>query len=372
MKTLDEIDVDNKRVIVRVDYNVPIINGIIQDNNRIKESLTTINYLISHNCKIILLSHLGRIEKESDKKNNSLFVVSKELSNLLNQEVLFSYETKGKRLEEAVANLREKEVLLVENTRFEDYPNKLESNCDEELSKYWASLGEIFIMDAFGSIHREHASTYGISKYLPSALGFLVKKEIEMLEKIKSTKNKVLVLGGSKVEDKLPLIKQLINTCDYILIGGKMCFTFLSAEGYDVKDNFVDIEKIQEVKDLLNQYKNKIILPLDIMTENLEDVDNISSIGYDIGFKTIQEFKKYLNDELVVINGPLGKFESKRYENGTKYILEYLEANKIKTIILGGDTASACNQFGNHFYYVSTGGGAALEYLSGKRFKILD
>jgi len=376
MESITKCDCKNKKVIVRVDYNVPIKDGKIVDDTRIRASLETINYLIDKNARIILLSHLGRIKCASDKESNSLEIVSGHLSSLLKRPVYFVPETRGIFLEETINNLLPQEIVIVENTRFEDFPKTLESSCDEALSKYWARLGDLFILDAFGTAHRCHASTYGISKYIPSYAGFLVERETNMLNEVLINTNKTLVLGGAKVEDKIGVIDNLIKTSNYILIGGAMCFTFLKSKGINVGKSIVSEEGIDYSSKVLKKYGEKIILPVDIVTQNgIKDIDDISEndIGYDIGPKTIKLFEEVLiNSKLVLWNGPLGKYEEKDYEDGTKKIMKYLESNNIKTILAGGDIVCASSYFNCNLYYVSTGGGSTLEYLEGKKFKTLD
>ncbi len=375
MKSIEGTDVKGKRVIVRVDYNVPFKDGKILDDNRIVASLKTVNYLIKNKAKIILLSHLGRVESKEDMKKNSLEEVSKHLSTLVNTPVYFSSVTRGELLEEMVRNLQESEILVVENTRFEDYPSKLESSCDEKLSKYWASLGDIFVLDAFGTAHRCHASTYGISKYIPSYAGFLVDEETKVLNEAMS-KEKTLLLGGAKVDDKIGLIDNLITKSDFVLIGGAMCFTFLKASGLDVGSSLVSEDKLDYAKEVLDKYKDKIVLPIDVMTQNgVKTIDkmNKDDIGYDLGPKTIKLFEEKLGkSKMVLWNGPLGKYEEKAYENATKDIMKFLEKQKFNTILAGGDVTGAAKYFGVKLYYVSTGGGSTLEYLEGKRFKTLE
>lgn len=372
MKKITDINIENKKVILRVDYNVPIENGKVLDNNRIIQSLETINYLKSKNAKIILMSHLGKIKSEEDKIKNTLLPVKKELEKILNEDIKFSEELKGTNLEDIINNLKPKEILLLENTRHMDYPEKLESNCAKELSSYWSSLGEIFILDAFGSAHRAHASTYGISEYLSHAIGFLIEKEIKELENIKE-KSKTIILGGSKVSDKINVIKNLLPTSNKILIGGAMCGTFLKSQNINVGKTFVEDDKIKEVTKLIET--NKIILPIDVITENgikeLNEITNEESI-FDIGPKTIELFKSNLtNEKLVLMNGTLGLYENTNYENGTKKIFEFLSSNQINTIICGGDTGNASKKYEFIPYYLSTGGGAALEYLEGKELPAL-
>ena len=375
MKSIEGTDVKGKKVIVRVDYNVPFKDGKILDDNRIVASLKTINYLIENKAKIILLSHLGRVESEEDMKKNSLEEVSKHLSTLVNTPVYFSNLTRGELLEEMINNLQESEILLIENTRFEDYPAKLESSCDEKLSKYWASLGDMFVLDAFGTAHRCHASTYGISKYLPSYAGFLVDEETKVLDEA-MFKEKTLLLGGAKVDDKIGLIDNLITKSDFVLIGGAMCFTFLKANGYDVGSSLVSEDKLDYAKEVLKKYSDKIVLPVDVMTQNgVKDIDKIGKddIGYDLGPKTIKLFEEKLGkSKMVLWNGPLGKYEEKAYENATRDIMKFLEKQKFNTILAGGDVTGAAKYFGVKLYYVSTGGGSTLEYLEGKRFKTLE
>lgn len=373
MKSITECDCKNKKVVVRVDYNVPIKDGKILDDTRIRASLETINYLLERNAKVILLSHLGRVKCEDDKRNNSLEIVSGHLSSLLNKPVYFVSETRGIILEESINNLLDGEVLLVENTRYEDFPKTLESSCDEALSKYWAHLGEIFIFDAFGSAHRCHASTYGISKYIPSYAGFLLERETKMLNEVLENKNKTLILGGAKVDDKIGVIDNLVKSSNSILIGGAMCFTFLKANGINVG---VSEDMIEYASNVLKKYGKKIILPVDVVTQNgVKDINNLEKddIGYDIGPKTIELFEEKLKcSELVLWNGPLGKYEDKEYENGTKNIMKYLEKNNIKTVLAGGDVVASSSYFNCKLYYVSTGGGSTLEYLEGKKFKTLE
>ena len=374
MKTIKEADLKGKTVIVRVDYNVPIKNGIIEDENRIKESLDTIKYLLENNCKIILMSHLGKVKTIEDKDNNSLEVVSKKLGELLNMNIHFSRSTRSGELESKINLLNFGEILLMENTRFEDIPNELESKCDDELSKYWASLGEIFILDAFGSCHRNHASTYGIGKYLPTYIGFLVEKELNILKEVMKSQDKIVILGGAKVEDKLTVVQNLINSSSKMLIGGVMAFTFLKASGVEVGPNFVDLEKLDEIRELYNKYKEKIVLPLDFLTDSgVKNINELDELAYDIGPLTIELFKKELTSgSLVIWNGTLGKFEEATFEAGTKEMLEYLNESNKKVVIAGGDTGSAAHKYNLDFYYVSTGGGATLEYLSGNKFKTLE
>lgn len=375
MQSIKGIDVTGKRVIVRVDYNVPITDGKIDDDTKILASLKTINYLLDKKAKIILLSHLGRIKSQADKESHSLEIVAKHLSTFVSCGIYFIPFTRGEIVNKTIENMNNGEIVILENTRFEDYPKSLESSCDEALSKYWASLGDIFVLDAFGSAHRCHASTYGISKYLPSYSGFLVDNEVSMLDKA-IHQRKTLILGGAKVDDKIGVIDNLINTSDNILLGGAMCFTFLKASGVNVGESIVSDDKIRYAKSLLDTHSDKIILPIDIVTnDGVKDVMNIgnSDIGYDIGPKTIEKYKELLiNSKLVLWNGPLGKFEDPKYEDGTKKVMQFIYNQSIPTILAGGDIISASHKFKYNFTYLSTGGGATLEYLEGKRFKTLE
>lgn len=375
MQSIKGIDVTGKRVIVRVDYNVPITDGKIDDDTKILASLKTINYLLDKKAKIILLSHLGRIKSQADKESHSLEIVAKHLSTLVSCGIYFIPFTRGEIVNKTIENMNNGEIVILENTRFEDYPKSLESSCDEALSKYWASLGDIFVLDAFGSAHRCHASTYGISKYLPSYSGFLVDNEVSMLDKA-IHQRKTLILGGAKVDDKIGVIDNLINTSDNILLGGAMCFTFLKASGVNVGESIVSDDKIRYAKSLLDTHGNKIILPIDVVTnDGVKDVTNIgnSGIGYDIGPKTINKYKELLiNSKLILWNGPLGMFEDPKYEDGTKKVMQFIYNQSIPTILAGGDIISASHKFKYNFTYLSTGGGATLEYLEGKKFKTLE
>lgn len=374
MKTIKDFDLNNKKVIIRVDFNVPIKDGIITDDTRIKESLKTINYAIENNAKVILMSHLGRIKEESDKVKNTLKPVSIRLSELLNKEVIFIPSTRGTELENAINNLNNGDVLLMENTRFEDLPDKKESKNDSELGKYWASLGDIYINDAFGTAHRAHASNVGIASHLDSGIGFLIEKELNnLLPAINNPERPfTVILGGAKVNDKIGVIENLVNKADYILIGGGMAFTFLKASGVEIGNSLLDEESIDFCKKMLKEYQDKLILPIDVVTDLKEcfitDITKEEK-GLDIGPKTVKLFKQYLdNSKTIIWNGPVGMFEDKKYSNGTKGICEILKDIKAVKIAGGGDTASAIKNFGYEqaFTHISTGGGASLELLEGK------
>lgn len=382
-KTLKDINFENKKVIVRLDFNVPIENNKITDDTRIKAALETIKYLQNHNAKIIMLSHLGRIKTEADKKTRSLSLVAKKLQELINHPVIFINETRGKNLETAVNNLKAKDLLLIENTRFEDLNGKKESKNDPELGKYWASLGEVFVNDAFGTAHRAHASNVGIAIYIKdSCIGFLIEKELTMLNKVVINPERpfVAILGGAKVSDKIDVIKQLLTKADSVLIGGGMAYTFMKALGYKIGKSLVENDKVDLAKELINLGKDKLVLPVDyIAAPEFKDIkgtnttdQNIADnlMGLDIGTKTEKLFQDKLKSaKTIVWNGPMGVFEMNNFAHGTKAICEAIANLKSAfSLIGGGDSAAAVTKF--HYEkkvsFISTGGGASLEYLEGK------
>lgn len=382
MKTVEDLNIDGKKIIIRCDFNVPIKDGKIVDDTRIKGALETIKYCLDRDCKVILLSHLGRVKEKSDLKKNDLSIVAERLAKLLKQDILFSEETRGEELEDTINSMEEGDVLLIQNTRYEDLEGKKESGNDSELGKYWASLGDIFINDAFGTAHRAHASNVGIASNIPSGIGFLIEKELNALKELdKNLHPYVVVLGGAKVSDKIGVIENLVKKADKILIGGGMAFTFLKAENYEIGKSLLDEENIDFCKKILSQYKDKIILPIDFAVTNeytndekyrLKDIENISSdeMGLDIGDKTIELFENNLKDASIVIwNGPLGVYEFSKYKKGTDKLLKYIVDNDIKTILGGGDIVAAATEANlkDKVYHASTGGGATLEYLEGKK-----
>ena len=380
MKTIRDFDLNNKKVIIRVDFNVPIKDGKITDDTRIKESLKTINYAINNNAKVILMSHLGRIKEESDKLKNTLKPVSIRLSELLNKEVIFIPTTRGIELETAINNLQSGDILLIENTRFEDLPDKKESKNSEELGNYWSTLGDIYINDAFGTAHREHASNVGIASHIPSGIGFLIEKELDnLLPAINNPKKPfTVILGGAKVSDKIGVIENLVKIADYILIGGGMAFTFLKSKDIEIGNSLLDEENIDFCKKILSGYEDKIILPIDVVTDKKEcfitDITKEEK-GLDIGSKTVKLFKQYLDvSKTIIWNGPVGMFEEEKYSHGTKGICEILKTITAIKIAGGGDTASAIKNLGYEsvFTHISTGGGASLELLEGKSLPGID
>lgn len=383
MKYLKDLDVFNKKVLVRVDYNVPIKDGIVTDNNRIKASLETINYLLEKGAKVILMSHLGKIATEEDKSKNDMKYVVSELSRLMNREVKFSFSPVGDEFENLINSLNPGDILLLQNTRWLDLDNKKESSCDEELSKYWASLIDAYVMDAFGSAHRAHASTYGIAKYTDSAIGPLMMKEMNMLDDVITSENKIMILGGAKAEDKIKMIDNLAPKSKYILIGGLMSAPFLKVKGYNTGACTFSEEAFNEAKRLLEKYNDKIILPIDFVTakseksvpliKNITDFEN-DDLQFDIGPKTIELFKEKLFESTMIFwNGPLGLFENPAFEKGTLEILELLSDFNAKVILAGGDTAAAAKKMSlDELFLISTGGGASLKYLGGEIFPIIE
>ena len=382
MKTIKDINIEGKKVISRCDFNVPMKDGTIIDDTRIKASIKTINYCLEHNAKVILLSHLGRVKEEADLKKNDLAPVANRLSELLDKKVTFVNSTRGQKVEDAISNMKEKDVVLLQNTRYEDLDGKKESSNDPELGKYWASLGDVFINDAFGTIHRAHASNVGIASNLPSAVGFLIESELNALSELNEPEHPfIVILGGAKVADKIGVIENLVTKADQILIGGGMAFTFLKAENYEVGNSLVDQESLDFCQKMLKEHPNKIVLPIDanVTKEYSNDTENeikditefeYNEMGLDIGPKTIELYEKYLKSaKIVVWNGPLGVYEFNKYQTGTKEILKYLVENNIKAILGGGDIVAAAATLGykDKIYHASTGGGATLEYLEGKK-----
>lgn len=381
LKTIRDFDLKGKTVLIRCDFNVPMRDREILDDTRIRASLPTIQYALKEGAKIVLFSHLGRIKEEKDLDKNSLAPVAASLEKLLSHPVTFVPETRGKGLEEAIANLKEQDIVLVQNTRYEDLNGKKESNNDEELGTYWASLGDIFINDAFGTAHRSHASNVGIASHLPSGIGFLIEKELEQLELVKHPEHPfVVLLGGSKVQDKIGILQSLVVQADYLLIGGGMAYTFLKEEGYEIGTSLLDQENLSFCHELLSKYENKIILPVDhVISRELSDtspreVVSTSEIptdqmGLDIGPKTVELFEHYLkNAKTILWNGPVGAYEFSHFQKGTNDLLIYLSNLSSTTVIGGGDTAAAATLLGvaDKMTHVATGGGATLEYLEGK------
>ena len=381
-KIVSDLDLKGKVVLERADFNVPIKDGEITNDNRIVQALPTIQYIIEQGGKLVLFSHLGKVKEESDKEGLSLKPVAENLSKQLGKEVIFVPETRGEKLETAIENLNEGDVLLVENTRFEDLDGKKESKNDSKLGKYWASLGDVFVNDAFGTAHREHASNVGISTHLETAAGYLMEKEIKFIGGVVNDPHKpvVAILGGAKVSDKIGVIKNLVNIADKILIGGGMAYTFLKAQGKEIGLSLLEEDKIDFAKELLESNGDQIVLPVDakVAKEFSNDaeitevsIDNIPSDqeAMDVGPKTVELFSKELEGaHTVVWNGPMGVFEFSNFAQGTIGVCKAIANLKdATTIIGGGDSAAAAISLGfeDDFTHISTGGGASLEYLEG-------
>lgn len=382
-KVVTDLDVSGKKVLLRADFNVPMKDGAITNDNRIVQALPTIEYLIENNAKVILFSHLGKVKTEADKASLSLRPVATRLGELLNKEVKFVPETRGEELESAIDSMEEGDVLVFENTRFEDIDGKKESKNDPELGKYWASLGDLFVNDAFGTAHREHASNVGISSNLETAAGFLMDKEIKFIGGAVDEPKRpfVAILGGAKVSDKIGVIENLLEKADKIIIGGGMAYTFLKAQGKEIGHSLLEEDKIDLAKDLMARAGDKLILPIDatiassFSNEGLEGVVSIDDIpadmeALDIGPKTVELFAKELEGaKTVVWNGPMGVFELENFAKGTIGVCEAIaKLDDAVTVIGGGDSAAAAMQLGyaDDFTHISTGGGASLEYLEGK------
>lgn len=380
---MTDLDLKDKKVLVRVDFNVPMKDGEITNDNRIVAALPTIKYIVQEGGKAILFSHLGKVKTEEDKKDKSLRPVAERLSELLGKEVKFVPVTRGPELEGAISDMKDGDVLLFENTRFEDVDGKKESGNDPELGKYWASLGDVFVNDAFGTAHRAHASNVGIASNLDLAAGFLMEKEIKFIGGVVENPDRPLVaiLGGAKVSDKIGVIENLLKVADKLLIGGGMAYTFMKAKGYEVGISLLEADKVDLAKRLMEEAGDKLVLPIDtvVAKEFSNDVpfhtvasDSIPADeeGLDIGEKTIELFAKELEGAKTVIwNGPMGVFEMSNFAKGTIGVCEAIANLKdATTIIGGGDSAAAAMQLGfaDKFTHISTGGGASLEYLEGK------
>lgn len=379
-KTIKDYDLHGKRVIIRCDFNVPMKDGKITDDTRIQAALPTIEYAINESAKVILMSHLGRVKEEKDLVKNDLFPVAQRLSNLLNQKVLFCKATSGSELKDAVDGLKDGEVLLMQNTRYEDLNGKKESSNDPELGAFWASLGDIYINDAFGTAHRAHASNVGIASHLPNGIGFLIEKELNHLDSLKNPERPyVIIMGGAKVSDKIKVIENLAPIADKIMIGGGMAFTFLKAKGIDIGKSLLEEDSLEFCQKMIATYGDKLVLPVDVnvTTEFSEETPHhickVSEIGademgMDIGPETIAMMKEVLaNAKTVFWNGPLGVYEMKEYQNGTNELLNAVANSSIHSVLGGGDIVAAASELGfkDKVSHASTGGGATLEFLEG-------
>ncbi len=385
-KTIKDIDFKGKGVLVRVDFNVPLKEGKVKDDNRIKEALPTINYLLDNGAKVCLCSHLGKIDfKDPEKtpldkaKNDMKFVVSK-LEELLGKKVTYVDEVYGEKVDNTWASLKQGEVMLIQNTRY----IKGETKNDPELAKELAKNKDVFVMDAFGSAHRSHSSTYGVAEILTNegketALGFLMEKEVDSLSKCVEAKEHpyVAVLGGAKVSDKIKVIESLLEKVDKIIIGGAMAYTFLASKGINIGKSRVEQDQLDFAKNCLEKANGKIVLPVDhVCADDFENPNEIKLckgeiedgfMGLDIGEETIELYKSVLSDAKVIFwNGPMGVFEDSRFSNGTKSVCAYIASlDNAFSVIGGGDSAAASKEFGykDKFSHVSTGGGASLEMI---------
>lgn len=383
-KTLNELDLNGKVVLIREDFNVPMQNGQITSLKRIKAAIPTIKTVLNKGGKPVIFSHLGRVKTEEDKASKSLAPVAKELENELLAKVNFIPTTRGPELEQAIKDLKPGEVILVENTRFEDLNNKAESQNSEELGKYWASLGDVFINDAFATAHRAHASNVGIASNIAvSAVGLLLEKELKALEKVLTVPERPLIaiMGGAKVSDKILVIESLLKVADKIIIGGGMSYTFFKSQGISVGDSIVEDSQLELVKKYLDEYGDKIILPVDIaIADRFADIErkeiDIANgipegwMGLDIGPKTISKYQQALKGARTILwNGPVGVAEFQNYKYGTEAIAQIIGAktNAYK-IVGGGDSVAAIENLGleSDFDHISTGGGALIKALEGQ------
>lgn len=386
-KIVTDLDLKGKKVLMRVDFNVPMKDGKITDDNRIVASLPTIKYVLEHGGRVIAFSHLGKVKDVSDLESKSLRPAAERLAEYLKQPVKFIPETRGKDLESAVSSLKDGEIMMFENTRFEDLDGKKESKNDPELGKYWASLGDLFVNDAFGTAHRAHASNVGIANAIgigKSAAGFLMEKEIKFIGEVVENPERPLVaiLGGAKVSDKIGVIENLLIKADKVLVGGAMMFTFFRALGKNTGTSLVEEDKLDLAKELFDKSNGKLILPIDTVVakefkneaqHKTVSIDSIpdDEMGLDIGEKTVELFANEISKGKTVIwNGPMGVFEMENFAKGTIGVCEAIANLKdAVTIIGGGDSAAAAISFGfaDKFTHISTGGGASLEYLEGKK-----
>ena len=384
-KTVKDVELQGKKVLVRVDFNVPLKDGVITNDNRITAALPTIEYILDQGGRAVLFSHLGRVKEEADKAGKSLAPVAKALGEKLGKEVKFPGVTRGAELEAAINDLKDGEILLVENTRFEDIDGKKESKNDSELGQYWASLGDgIFVNDAFGTAHRAHASNVGISSNVENAVaGFLLENEIKFIKNAVDTPERpfIAILGGSKVSDKIGVIENLIEKADKVIIGGGMTYTFYKAQGLEIGSSLCEEDKLALAKELMDKAGDKLVLPVDSKEANafsgydtVQDTESeavtAGFLGLDIGPKSIKKFEDAIaGAKTVVWNGPMGVFENEDFQAGTIGVMDAIAAQAGATSIIGGgDSAAAAINLGraDKFSWISTGGGASMELLEGK------
>lgn len=380
-KSIKDVELQGKRVFCRVDFNVPLKDGQVTDETRIRAALPTIQYLIDHGAKVILASHLGR-PKGQVVEELRLTPVAKRLSELLNKDVKKADEAFGDTVKAEISNMNDGDVLLLENVRF--YPG--EEKNDPELAKAFAELADIYVNDAFGAAHRAHASTEGIAHYLPAVSGFLMQKELDVLGKALSNPDRpfTAIIGGAKVKDKIGVIENLLDIVDNLIIGGGLAYTFVKAQGYEVGKSLLEEDKIDLAKSFIEKAKEKNVnfyMPVDaVVADDFSEAANKKVVaieeipadweGLDIGPKTIELYKKVIQDsKLVIWNGPMGVFEMDAYANGTKGVAQALaDAKDTYSVIGGGDSAAAVEKFhlADKMSHISTGGGASLEFMEGK------
>lgn len=381
-KTIDDINFLNKKVLMRVDYNVPIQDGQITSTKRIDATINSINKVINQGGKLILLSHLGRIKSEEDLAKKSLRIVAEKLEQTLGKKVTFVPHTKGVEVEKAIKNMQNGEIILLENTRFEDLNNKAESKNSEELGKYWASLGDVFINEAFGTMHRSHASNVGIATYIgESALGYLVLEELKALSKVVESPESpfMAIVGGAKVSDKIGVLESLLQKADKVLIGGGMSYTFRKALGFEIGQSIVEDDKLELARDLINKYKEKIVLPIDVACSyEFEDTKPVyfhndplnldkKAMGMDLGPLSIRLFERQLQGAKTVLwNGTLGVAEFSNFRTGTLSVAKIIaKLPNCYSVIGGGDSVAAVENQGlqSFFSHISTGGGASIAFI---------
>lgn len=371
MKTIRDISLNNKTVLIRADFNVPIENGIIKDDSRIVKSIDTINYCLNKGAKVIIMSHLGKVKTEADL-NQTLKPVADRLGQLLSKKVYLIENIENPNLKKYIEGLSKENIILIENTRFADLRDQRESNCDLQLAAFWASLADIFVFDAFGAAHRDHASTGGIVRFLPTVIGLLVEREMMALNILQNPEKPCVgIMGGAKIDDKVVLIEKLLSVAENICVGGGLALPFLKVKGYNI--NYTDESNIIVAKDIMNNYGNRIILPIDLTVESEAitssvDVDNLTNEHkvIDIGKKTNLLFKEStMNAKTIFWNGPMGIIEQNNGVRGTLQLIHDLAHSSGKVIIGGGDTGVLIqeNNLEEAFYHVSTGGGATLNYI---------